>query len=163
VTVMSEAGLKYAFRPMFYNKTTRINKMEATLYDANGIKSKELKNKDLRDVSAVDGFSMYLDERVKYFDLNPVSYPFTIHYNLVYESSNTLFLPGWVAVSDYTLGVENSSVNFINHTQLPIRIKEIGFGNWEVKKSIESNSFHYSIKNIPPLVDETLSPSLSEI
>lgn len=163
ITVMSEAGVKYAFQPMFYNKSTRINKMDATLYDAKGIKSQTLKNKDVRDVSAVDGFSMYLDDRIKYFDLNPVSYPFTIHYNLVVESSNTLFLPKWTAISDYNVGVENSSVNFINHTPLAIRIKETGFENWEMKKSVEGNSFLYSIKNIPPLADETLSPPLSEV
>lgn len=163
VTVLSEAGVKYAYRPMYYDKSTRINKMEATLYNASGKKIQTLKNKDIKDVSAVDGFSMYLDDRVKYFDFNPTSYPFTIHYLLEEESSNTLFLPRWTAVSDYNVGVENSSVSFINHTPLPIRIKESGFENWEIEKSTDGNSFHYSIKNIEPLFDETLSPPLSEL
>lgn len=163
VTVLNEAGIKYAFRPMFYDKSTRINKMEATLYDSSGKKSRVLRNRDIKDISAVDGYSMYIDDRVKYFDFNPVSYPFTIHYHLEEESSNTLFLPRWIAVSDYNLGIENSSVHFINHTQLPVRIKETSFKNWEVKKSVEGSSFHYSIKNIKPLFDETLSPPLTEL
>lgn len=163
VTVLSEAGIKYAFRPMYYDKSKKINKMEATMYDAFGKKIKELKNKDIKDVSAVDGFSMYIDDRVKYFDINPTSYPFTIHYNLEEESSNTLFLPRWVSVSDYNVGVESSTVEFINHTQLPIRIKESQFENWNVEKSVNNNSYQYQIKNIAPIPDEILSPVLSEL
>lgn len=163
VTILNDAGIKYAYQPMSYDKSKKINKMEATLYDASGKKIRDLKNKDIKDVSAVDGFSMYIDDRIKYFDFTPTSYPFTIHYLLESESSNTLFLPKWVSVSDYNIGVENSSVTFINHTQVPIRIKESRFENWTVIKSEETNSFHYEIKNIEPLKDETLSPSLSEL
>lgn len=163
VTILSDAGIKYAYQPMSYDKSKKINKMEATLYDASGKKIRDLKNKDIKDVSAVDGFSMYIDDRIKYFDFTPTSYPFTIHYLLESESSNTLFLPKWVSVSDYNIGVENSSVTFINHTQVPIRIKESRFENWNVTKSEEPNLFHYQIKNIKPLKDETLSPSLSEL
>jgi len=89
VTVLSEAGVKYAYRPMYYDKSTRINKMEATLYNASGKKIQTLKNKDIKDVSAVDGFSMYLDDRVKSFDFNPASCPFTSQYLLEEVSSST--------------------------------------------------------------------------
>lgn len=163
VTILSEAGIRFAYRPMYYDKSRRINKMEATLYDASGKKIRELKSKDIKDVSAVDGFSMYIDDRVKYFDFTPTSYPFTVYYKLEEESSNTLFLPRWIAVSGYNIGVESSSVSFINHTQLPIRIKESEFEGWNVEKSDNSNSFHYKVKNIPPIPDEILSPILSEL
>lgn len=163
VTVLSEAGLKFAIRPMYYDKSRKINKMEATLYNASGTKIKDFKNKDIKDVSAVDGFSMYIDDRVKYFDINPTSYPFTIHYRLEEESSNTLFLPRWIAVSDYNVGVQSSSVSFVNHTKLPVRIKESQFDNWNVEKSESNGSYHYKVKNIAPVSDEILSPVLSEI
>lgn len=163
VTILNEAGIRHAYRPMYYDKSRQIKKMDAALYDASGKKTRDLKNKDIKDVSAVDGFSMYLDDRVKYFDFTATSYPFTVEYILEEESSNTLFLPKWIAVSEYDVGVESSSVNFINHTQLPVRIKEKNFENWNVEKSNNGNSYFYKIENIAPVPDEVLSPVLSEL
>lgn len=163
VTILNEAGIRHAYRSMYYDKSRQIKKMDAALYDASGKKTRDLKNKDIKDVSAVDGFSMYLDDRVKYFDFTATSYPFTVEYILEEESSNTLFLPKWIAVSEYDVGVESSSVNFINHTQLPVRIKEKNFENWNVEKSNNGNSYFYKIENIAPVPDEVLSPVLSEL
>jgi len=163
VTVLKEAGLKYAYHFESYDKKSKIDKFEATLYDASGKKIRELKSKDLKDVSAADGFSMYLDDRVKYYEFTPASYPFTIHYYIKTISSNTLFLPKWIPVGDYDVGVESSSFAFTNSSSYQIRKKEKNFDHWNVERSEISNSWNYSLKNIPPVKDEILSPYLNEI
>lgn len=163
ITILNESGLKYAYYPINYDKTRKINLFDATLYNANGKEIRKLKKRDLKDVSAVDGFSLYLDDRIQYYNFTPVSYPFTIHYKIEISSSNTISLPGWQPVSNYDLGIENSQFTLINHTSIPIRKLEESFDGWNVKKSESENTLSYSIQNIPPIQDEILSPPLRKV
>ncbi|MFV0304963.1 MAG: DUF3857 and transglutaminase domain-containing protein [Moheibacter sp.] len=163
ITILNESGRKYAYYPINYDKTRKINLFDATLYNANGKEIRKLKKRDLKDVSAVDGFSLYLDDRIQYYNFTPVSYPFTIHYKIEISSSNTISLPGWQPVSNYDLGIENSQFTLINHTSIPIRKLEESFDGWNVKKSESENTLSYSIQNIPPIQDEILSPPLRKV
>ncbi len=163
VTILKEAGLNYAYHFESYDKKSKIDKFEATLYDSSGKKVRELKSRDLKDVSAADGFSMYLDDRIKYYEFTPASYPFTIHYYIKTSSSNTLFLPKWIPVGGYDLGVESSTFTFTNSSPYQIRKKEKNFDSWNVEKTENPNSWKYSVKKIPPIKDEVLSPYLNEL
>lgn len=163
ITILNEAGNAYATYPVYYNNSTKINRTSATIYDANGKKIRELKSKDLKDQSAVDGFSMYLDDRLKYYSFANASIPYTIHYVFETSTTNTLFIPSWYSVDNYNVGTEISRYNFINHTNLPIRIKESGFEFGKVTKTEENNKITYEALNIPPIGDEIMSPSLTEI
>lgn len=163
VTVLKKAGLKHAFHYESYDKKTKINKFEATIYDASGEKIRKLKSKDFKDISAADGYSIYLDDRVKYYEFTPTTYPFTIHYYIETSSSNTLFLPKWIPVGNYDIAIENSSFTFTNSSPYQIRKKEENFDRWNVEKNETSNSWTYSSQNIPPIKDEVLSPYLNEL
>ena len=163
ITVLNESGLKYAYNFISYDKHRKISKFEATLYNAAGKEIRKLKSKDLKDVSAYDGFSLYIDDRIQYYDFTPTSYPFTIHYKVEINSSNTISLPSWTPISGYDVSVENSSLTLINHSGIRIRKKESGFDFCEVKKSESGNILTYSAQNIPALQNEILSPILRDL
>ena len=82
VTVLSKAGDNYVGAQAYYNPNTKIDVFEATLYDAFGKEVKKFKSKDLLDQSAVSNGQMYTDDRIKYLNFTPTSYPYTIHYKM---------------------------------------------------------------------------------
>jgi len=163
ITILNESGLPYAYQQLGYNKSRKINKFEASLYDANGKLMRKLGRKDLKDVSAFDGFSLYIDTRIQYFEFTPTFYPFTIRYYFEYNLSNTINLPSWNPIPYYNVGVEKSMYSLTNHSTIPIRKKEYGFDFLEVIKSESGNVLNYSASHIQPLNEEVLSPALSEL
>lgn len=163
ITILNESGLKFAYNPVAYTKSDRISKYNAVLYDANGKEIRKLKSKDLKDVSSYDGFSLFTDRRVQYYEFTPTSYPFTIYYYLEVNSSNTISLPSWVPISDYHLAVESSQYELNNLSGIPIRQNETQLANWPIQKSENGNQAHYAIQNIAALEDEVMSPSLNEL
>ncbi|MDD3771179.1 MAG: DUF3857 domain-containing protein [Weeksellaceae bacterium] len=163
VTILNEDGLKFAYQNLFYTKSTKINKFEAQLFDANGKLIRKMKKRDIKDVSAYDGYSLFIDTRVKHFAFMPPPYPFTVEYSYEIISSNTINLTSWVSVGNYNLSVEKSTYTLENKTQIPIRKKESGFDYLAVTKSETENSLFYSVENITAIQDEIMSPPLKEI
>jgi len=163
VTVLNESGLKFAQIPVYYNGGIKTKRFEAAMYDANGSEIRKFKKRDVKDVSIYDGFSLFTDSRVQYFDIVPVAYPFTIRYNIELNLSNTFSLPGWNPVGDYNLSVEKSVYKLNNPAGIPIRKLEEGFEGWPVENHSGEKNFFYSIENIPATEDEAYSPSLSEL
>ncbi len=82
VTVLNDKGLGHINAYQQYDKTTSINSVEAVVYDAAGNEIKKIKRKDFRDQSAVSGSTLFSDSRVIYLNYTPISYPFTIAYNV---------------------------------------------------------------------------------
>src|SRR5436309_4803212 len=58
ITVLNEAGDNYAIWDEPYDKLTSIHSVEGRLFDADGIKISELKQKDIKDESAVSDISL---------------------------------------------------------------------------------------------------------
>jgi len=75
VTVFNEYGDSQTGTSKSYSSNVTIKNLEAHVYDANGNEIKKFKEKDFIDVSAVDGGSLYSDNRVKYLDYTPIDYP----------------------------------------------------------------------------------------
>jgi hypothetical protein len=160
VTVLDESGLDFAKIPVFYSPNEKVKNFNAVMYNADGSEMKKLKSRDAKDVSAYDGFSLFIDTRVKYFDIVPISYPFTIQYFIETETSNTISIPGWHPIGDYNLSVENSTYTLVNQTQIPIRKLEENFEKWNVQNNSSGNTTAYSVQNIHSIQDEIYSPSL---
>lgn len=163
LTILNEAGLGAAYQRVFYTKSDKINRFEAQLFDANGKLIRKLRKRDLKDVSAYDGFSLFIDTRIQYYDFNPTSYPFTVEYTIETTHSTTINLPTWVSVRDYNLSVEESTYSLENKTTIPIRKKENGFEYVDVTKSETDKTLFYSIKNFAAIEEEVMSPALNEI
>lgn len=163
VTVLNESGMNHASFPAHYNKQLKIDKFTAVLYDKDGKEIKKLRSKDLKDVSLYDGFSLFVDTRIQYYEFTPTSFPFTIAYNLEYSSSNTISLPSWYPVGGYNVSVEETSYKLQNSSKTVIRKKENGFDGWNIEKTENGNSLFYSAGNIKAIKQEVMSPHLSEI
>src|SRR5688572_33265408 len=60
LTILNENGDKHAFFQQYYDKFIEIKNIQGALFDSMGNRIKELKNKDIQDVSG-SGFSLIDD------------------------------------------------------------------------------------------------------
>ncbi|HCC95284.1 MAG TPA: hypothetical protein DEQ26_13360 [Flavobacteriaceae bacterium] len=148
VTVLSKAGDNYVGAQANYDANTKIDLFEATLYDANGKEIKKFKTKDFGDQSYVTGGQMYTDDRIKYLNYTPTTYPYTIHYKIVTTNKNTLWIPRWSPIRAANLSTEKSSYQFVNKTSSTIRLKEENFKGFDIAKTGDNNNLSYSLNNV---------------
>jgi len=154
ITVLSKAGDNYVGAYTNYSPSTKINLFEASLYDASGKEIKKFKSKDFGDQSNVDGGQMYTDDRVKYLNFTPTTYPYTIHYKIVTTTKNTIFIPRWFPIIASNLSIEQSNYQFSNKTDSKIRLSEKNLSNYQVKKDGDNNQVTYSLSSIPAFEEE---------
>ncbi len=164
VTVLNKSGRQQARTVVGYDKETKIKKLEAFVYDKLGKEIEHIKKKDFQDVSAADGFSLYIDDRLLYYDYKPSEYPYTLEFVYEIETTDTGALRPWYFQSSYKTSIEKSrySLNYSSKALKPV-VKEVNLSTLEVVKSNETGRLTYSTNNIPALKQESLSPGLSKI
>src|SRR5690606_8516071 len=78
ITILNPKGKAYAKEHIFYDKMRKITSLKATVYDPAGNVIRKLKSSEVVDQSAVSGYSLYEDDRVKLIDLTQAMYPYTV-------------------------------------------------------------------------------------
>jgi transglutaminase-like putative cysteine protease len=164
VTVLNERGLSKIGATEYYSKTSSVKKMEAAVFDGSGFEIKKIKRKDFKDQTAVDGGTLFSDDRVIYLDYTPIQYPFTIVYESETESSNTAFIPQWYPVRDYFVSVEKSILNVNYPENLGFKKKEFNLSNFKINKTIDtSTQLSYTSANIIAQKPEDYSPGFTTV
>ncbi len=89
ITIFNVKGNRNGIEAVYYDKLSKVNFFKGTVYDAQGNVIKRLKGNEIEDQSAVSGFSLYEDDRVKVGDLRQAQYPYTVEfeYEVEYEFS----------------------------------------------------------------------------
>ncbi len=78
-------------------------------YDRYGNRIKKVKKKDFDDYSATGSANLYTDNRVIHYNYVPISYPYTVVYEYEKHHKYTAFIPQWMPIRSYEVGVINSS------------------------------------------------------
>lgn len=163
VTVLNEKGLKNVDALEYYDNSTKVKSIEATILDAFGNEIKSIKKKDFKDNSVADGFSIYNDNRILYLDYKPINYPVTIVYNSEIETINTAFIPKWFPIDDYYESVEESKITIKYLPEFGFKYKEKNFDGFSVLKEEKENSISFKIENLQAKKYEELSPVFSKV
>lgn len=163
VTVLNKEGNSCIDAYVHYDNNVKIKTLEAIVYNQLGAEIKKIKKNDFKDVSAVDGGTLYSDSRVKYLEYTPVSYPYTIQYICEYSTKNTAFIEPFMPVNEYFLSVENSSYVINFPSDLTVRTKEKQLDGYEISKNNTPTQISYSIKNLEAFKPEAYGPSLIDI
>jgi hypothetical protein len=93
VTVLNKRGNKHTHTMVGYNNSLKVEKVEAIIYDALGNEIEKIKEKEFKDISAVDGGTLYSDSRILYLDYTPVQYPYTLAFSYEVSTENTGNIP----------------------------------------------------------------------
>lgn len=164
VTVINKNGIGAINAVSGYDKTSSINNIEAIIYDAFGNEIKKIKRKDFKDQSAVDGSTLFSDNRVVFLDYTPITYPFTVEFTCLSETSNTAAIPKWFPIANYFTSVEKSNLNVYYPSNLGFKKKEFNFLNFQIKKTVDSSSqLSYNVENIVAQKPEDMSPDFQNI
>lgn len=164
ITVLSKAGNDHVRTSIGYDNETKIKNIEIIIYDALGNPLDHIKKKDFKDRSAVDGFSLYLDSRILYYNYTPVQYPYTLEFSYEVETADTGIIPSWYFLGDYSESVENSRWEIVyDSPDLKPIILEKNLAGLNISKKENNNSIVYTANNIPAVKYEGLSPSFSKM
>lgn len=124
ITVLNKNGLEDSFLQVGYNKNIKVRNIVGEIFDASGKRIKRLSISDVEDFSAIDGFSIYDDSRVKYYDPEIREYPFTVEYSYDLNFNGYVSLPGWSPFFGSNVSVEKSSFFLIYPSDLRLRYEE---------------------------------------
>ncbi|GGK11389.1 hypothetical protein GCM10007962_02030 [Yeosuana aromativorans] len=163
VTVLNKEGNDNVDAYVHYDNNVKIVALEALVFNKFGALIKKVRKKDFRDVSAVDGGTLYSDSRVKYLEYTPISYPYTIEFNCEINTENTAFIESFSPIDDYFVSVENSNYNINFPSDIVIRTKEKNLNGATITKEELPNKIGYTAKNLIAIKPEEYSPSLIDV
>ena len=124
VTILNDNGIDNSMFIEFYNKFLNIRNVDVNLYDQNGNEIHNLTQMVLKDYSAISGYSLYEDNRVKYLNPNYRSTPFTVEYTYEINFDGLLSYPQWNVYTDYNVSVESSKFKIITPAGFKFRYPE---------------------------------------
>lgn len=163
-TILNEQGLSFATLVEGYNKMIKIESLEGNLYDGKGLLLKKMRNKDIRDYSAVSDISLMEDTRVKVFDFNYKEYPFTVEYEVITKTNNTYHFPSWTPQPSQYLSVENSSYTFICPQDYGLRFKAFNCNEPPAITIANNKKTHtWKAANLTAIVAPFAAPNWNEI
>lgn len=113
ITILNQNGIDNSLFVEFYNKFLTVRKVEWNLFDQNGNPIKNNSSVELQDYTAISGYSIYEDNRVKFVDPKFRTTPFTIEYKYEVGFNGLLFFPKWSLYEDYNISVEQTSLTVI--------------------------------------------------
>lgn len=162
VTVYNKVGLGDVAAYAYYGNNSKVNDIEAVIYDMAGREKDKIKKRDFKDFSAVSGGSLYEDRRVLYLDYTPTSYPFTIQFTSETTSETTAFIRPWMPISKYDSGTEFSKFTVIYPQEQKPHIKETHFEGYTIEKEELEDRTIWTAKDIAPITWEYHSPALDK-
>lgn len=161
-TVKNKYGDEHPLFLAYYDDNESINNIKITIYDAFGKVIKKVKKKEINDVAASDGFSLYSDNRIKYYKHIPNKYPYSIEISYQTKTSNTAFLPRWSLYESYFNSIQKMSFSISYPNDLKLNFEESNFDSYNISKKSESNRIDYTVSNVKVIKPEALSSSFSK-
>lgn len=109
ITIFNVKANRNAEEVIFYDKLSKVNYFKGTVYDAQGNVIKKLKGNEIEDQSAVSGFSLYEDDRVKIADLRQGQFPYTVEFEFEKEYNFLFFIPSFSLYDDDEISIQQRS------------------------------------------------------
>lgn len=160
ITVFNENGEDEARLVLNYDKNTAIKTIKGEVYNAVGKPISKFTQNDFSDVSAADGFSLFIDSRVKHYLPNLNQYPYTIVYNYEIRNKQNLIIPRWIPKPGDDISVEKSSYTFICKPTDEVRIKTVNYAmEPEVSTDEKQKKMVWKTSNILAVKSEPFSPN----
>lgn len=95
VTIFNKDKQDYGQLVLGYDKFVRIENLEGRILDANGEEVRELEDRDIKDVSDFNNFSLFEDNRKKTAELYYDRFPYTVEFTYEVSYKGYLGFPAW--------------------------------------------------------------------
>jgi hypothetical protein len=162
ITVLNNNAIKKSEFNEFYGKFEDIHNVDWELYDKDGNQLKNRSNIKLEDYSAISGYSLFEDHRVKHVDPKYRITPFTIEYTYEISFDGLLSYPDWEVIDDYNVSVEKSSFTFVVPEGMDFRYLEKNVSSkCTVTKIKGGNRYAWEAGNMPAIRKESFGKPLT--
>jgi hypothetical protein len=163
ITILNDNGIDNSLFIEFYNRFLNIRNIDVKLYDQNGNEIHNLTQMVLKDYSAISGYSLYEDNRVKFLNPNYRSAPFTVEYTYEINFVGLLSYPAWNVYNDYNVAVQSSKFKIITPAGFKFRYLEKNIMNKCIQTVEKSKSvYSWEADSLPALRQEPYSYSLED-
>lgn len=160
ITVWNKNGDPAAGITIFYDKNVAIKSVRGEIYNSYGKLLEKISQQNFRDESAVQGFSLFEDNRVKHFFPNLNDYPYTIVYQYEIKLKQNLMIPQWSPKPAPDVSVEKSSYTFTCKPNDLIRIQAQNYPGKEKEITTDKQKTRiWEITNLPGVKPEPYSPN----
>ena len=159
ITILNANARDYAEGTVFYDKSMKVRDLKVFVYDANGAVIKKLKSSDIIDQAAFDGFSLYSDNRVKYFDVTQSTYPYTVEVEYDHDFNYLFNITAGTPTTDEDVSVQHFTYELIYPFELKPRFKTYNIDEKPVGSSPGSGleSVKWTLENLTPITYEPMS------
>jgi len=128
VTILNEKGKKHAEFLTFYDKLSNVTDIDYRIYDAQGKQVDKIKQSEIYDQSAISGFSLYEDNRLKFISApKDQPYPYTVRYSYSINYRYLYQIPAWYFLPGENVALESSVYQVTFPKEVGVRHKEILF------------------------------------
>lgn len=148
-----------------YDKFSKVKKLEANLYNAQGILIQKSKNSDIKDFANNPLGNEITDNRIKLISIvnKNLNYEYILEYITEEESTQTLFYENWTPINYYNTAIIESRHILRTAPEIKYRTRETNLS--QSSKKTNENGFNvetWEIKNISPKTHESFSSPLEE-
>ena len=164
-TILNKNGDDEGGLYLWYNKSQQIKSVKGMVYDEFSNSVGKISEKDFKDVSTANGFSLFEDSRAKVFRPAVTIYPYTVVYEYEIHAKQSMVFPDWFPKHSTDISVETSTFQFSSKPDFSIRYRENNYVGDSVKihKSGDYTTYNWKVKNIKASRNEPYSPSTQEI
>lgn len=162
ITVLNKNGNSHLSPMVYYDKHRKVKEVEATWYDKHGNSKERYKKRDFIDISAVDGGTLYSDNRLLVVNFTPLEYPYTLEFEYEIESTNTAFIKPYYPIASYHSSIEYSEYKVNYPPELKFRNKTVDEQDLIAVKE-QPGSLNYTVKNAQAVESEVLGPRFEDV
>jgi transglutaminase-like putative cysteine protease len=160
ITILNSKARSLAEESIDYDKYTKVNILTAKVYDAEGNLIKKIKNSEIQDRSAFDGFSLFSDNRLKELDLRQAQYPYTIEIEYEQENNFLFYIPSVYLYNDDEVSVQIASYEITYPLSLKPKYKLNKIA--EPKKENPSTNLEKLVWRFENIVPEKFEPYMPD-
>lgn len=122
IVILNKESRANAFA-VFYDPDNKILNLDADIYDLSGTPIRKVRKSEIRDVAAVDGVSIYTENRVQYIELNHSEYPYILEFSYRQRLKGLSFAAGenWYFQDRPSSAVTSSSYEITVPSDLDIQ------------------------------------------
>ncbi|AEE53568.1 DUF3857 domain-containing protein [Haliscomenobacter hydrossis] len=165
VTVLNNSSKANAIY-VVYDAETPVSQLKANLYNQFGILVRKIKKEEFEDFAAVDGFSIYQDNRVKGMVITHTEYPFTVEweYEQKMKGPTLALLPDW-DIQHYGTAVQSGELVVEVPVTLQLLYRSV---NIDTKPSINTlkdgyQQYTWRVNQLKAIKEEPYAPHPDQV
>ncbi len=164
ITILNPKAKQYASLTVWYDKLRKIENFKATAYDAEGNVIKKLKQNEIVDQSAISGFSLFEDTRIKYADLSQTTYPYTVEFEYSISMRYHNSIPEFYLYTDDEIAIQKETYSIVYPRNVKPRYRLYKIDQPRLIALPDSKeSMTWEFENVKPLKFEKFSPDFDRV